>query len=160
MQRNSLGDTPLHGLCTNLDIDISALQALADVIPPRVWRARGREGSALHALCRNCTVSGMMLRTITECWGDDDYIAFLQADSLGHTPVELLWQTCHDVGSNTARPLPSVKKHSLRRNLDYADYHGDGMDALCTASQMAARGAAVAESTRNAVRHEMLQEMV
>ena len=161
-QRNSLGDTPLHSLCGNPDIELSTLEALADVIPPHAWRARGREGTPLHALCKQSALSGTMLRVVAESWQNDDaaLLSFLQTDSLGRTPVELLWQTFHDVGSNTARQLPPVGKNGLQRNLDYDDYHADGMDALYAASQMAARGAAVPESTRDAVRHEMLQEMV
>lgn len=160
MQRSSFGDTPLHSLCANPEIDLTVMQALGDMIPPHAWRARGREGSPLHALCNNCAVSGSILRAMSECWHDDDYIALLQANILGLTPVELLWQTCHDVGSSTARPLPPVGQHSLYRNLDYAEYHGDGMDALYVAAQMAARAAAVPEPVHNAARQEILQHIV
>ena len=159
-QRNTFGETPLHSLCANSDIELSVLQAVADVIPPAVWRMRGFEGSPLHALCKQSAVSGTMLQVVTESWQDDDYIALLQTDSLGLTPIELFCQTCHDVGSNVARRLPSVEKNGLRRELDYNDYHSEGLDGLFLLSQMAARGAAVEESTRDAVRREMLQEMV
>jgi hypothetical protein len=160
LQRNSFGETPLHSLCANSDIELSVLQALADVIPPAVWRMRGHEGSPLHALCKQSAVNGTMLRVVTESWQDDDYIALLQTDSLGFTPVELLCQTCHDVDSNVAHRLPSVEKNGLRRELEYSDYHSGGLDGLSLLSQMAARGTVVEESTRNAVRQEMLQELV
>jgi hypothetical protein len=160
IQRNGFLETPLHSLCANPDIDVSVLQEVAGVIPPAAWRMRGREGSPLHALCKQSAVSGTMLKVVTESWQNDDYVALLQTDSLGRTPIELLCQACHDVGSSVARQLPVVAKNGLRRELDYVDYHRGGLDGLSVLSQMAARGAVVAESTRTAVRHEMLQEMV
>jgi hypothetical protein len=164
MQRDGMQDTPLHSLCANPSLDLGALEALADVIPPHVWRARGREGTPLHLLCRNGkAVSGAVLRAASASWQDDDLIALLQSDHLGRTPVQLLWEACHDVSSSAARPLPPLGEQAgggALRELDYADYHSDGNDALYVAAQMAACAAAVAAPVREKLRREVLQELV
>ena len=46
------------------------------------------------------------------------------------------------------------------RELEYADYHSDGNDALYVAAQMAACAAAVAAPVREKLRREVLQELV
>ena len=125
MEFDGMGNTPLHRLGSNPSVEVSAMREMVGVVPPRVWRVRGRQGTALHALCGNSAVSGDVLRAASECWSADDYIAWLQTDILGRTPVQVLAEACHDVESAAGRPLPN---RLVACELDYADYHTDGLD--------------------------------